>query len=1178
MKGQDNGLRETEEKKNVFRYEIVGNPEIFKENCMRAHSDHRFSGRDGASFQYMLNGSWYFSYAKNYASASHTFMESGENCRSWDTIRVPGHIQLQGYDRPQYVNTQYPWDGLEEIRPGQIPERFNPVGCYVRYFTLPESMKDGPVYISFQGVESGFALWLNGTYIGYSEDSFTPSEFDLSGNVRRDGENKLAVMVFRFTAGSWCEDQDFFRFSGIFRDVYLFTVPRTHVWDLHIVTELDDDYRNAVLKIGLKTAGSGRVLAFLQKPAMAYGCREIPDTVMTQGKREVPGAAMMQEGREAPDAAMAQEGPGVYGAAPEKADAVCELPSCPAGGKGSAKLQTMQLSVPVRFPLLWSAEKPVLYTLCLTVLDEAGNVTEQIREKVGFRRFELIDRVMCLNGKRIVFRGVNRHEFSAGGGRCIRVEDIRRDLITMKQNNINAVRTSHYPNRSDFYRLCDELGLYVVDETNLETHGTWDAILKGKENLDFALPGNRPEYRELILDRARSMFERDKNHPCILIWSCGNESYGGKNLLDMHDHFKAWDSTRLVHYEGVSWDPRYPETTEMTSTMYTPAAKVEEYLKSHRDKPYILCEYAHAMGNSCGAVYKYTDLSKRESLYQGGFIWDYIDQSLTMRDRYGHSFQAYGGDFDDRPNDGSFSGDGIVYGEMRDPSPKMAEVKYNYQPFELSVDRDGIRIINRSLFSDAAEYTLRVTLEREGKLLCRWEGQVSAAPVRFWKPEAGSDSGAPAGAGAGSDSGAPAGAGAGIGTFAPAGAEAGIGTCTPVGAETGGDPAAPVNNHPGYDTETIAGRQPVEDVLPDLAAAGYKKMPFTLPEQPGEYVVTASLHLAADTCWAGAGHEIAWDQYVYEVTAEESRGNAANPVHVARGWCNVGVQGDGFTALFSELHGGMVSLKKDGRELLKRMLLPNFWRPMTENDTANLLPFRAGQWKLASLYVTHKTESGCNYTPCRVLYGGKEERFSETVEPGAVLEVIYTYHLPVSPAQDCSLSYTVYDDGWIDVCLRMEKSSGVGELPEFGVIFPMDAEYDHLRWYGCGPEETYVDRPHAKLGVYETTARESMAKYLVPQECGNRTQVRWAEITDTEGRGIRIEGKQLNISALPWNPHEIDCARHPNELPAPLYTWVRVSLQQMGVGGDDTWGAQTHPEYLIDQSGPLILHFRMKAI
>ncbi|MBQ1607528.1 MAG: DUF4981 domain-containing protein, partial [Lachnospiraceae bacterium] len=704
----------------TFDYGIVKNPEIFEQNRLAAHSDHDYYRTNEAEkagesdFRYLLNGIWKFSYAKNYASSIQNFFASDYDCRPWDEIRVPSHIQTEGYGVPSYVNTQYPWDGKEAVEPGEIPTIFNPVASYTKYFTLPSDWTEGPVYISFQGVESGFALWLNGQYVGYSEDSFTPSEFDLTPFIHRDGENKLSVMVFRFTAGSWCEDQDFFRFSGIFRDVYLYTAPQTHVRDLRIRTLLDDAYENAVLEITTQVTAAGKATVTLLDDG---------DVVATQ----------------------------------------------------EAKLEgETKLSMDIEHPKKWSAEYPNLYDLRLEIYNEKGEFQEVVTEKVGFRRFELIDHVMCLNGKRIIFHGVNRHEFSANNGRCITNDDIVKDIVTMKQNNINAIRTSHYPNRTFLYRMCDLYGIYLIDETNLETHGVWDSIGRGIHDISYSVPGDRGEYLELILDRAKSMLERDKNHPSILIWSCGNESFGGTNLLKMHDKFHEWDDTRLVHYEGCVWDDRYPDTTDIYSTMYHPVAQIKEYLKEHRDKPYINCEYTHAMGNSCGAMHKYTDLTHEEPLFQGGFIWDYIDQSMTLKDRYGVEFQGYGGDFGDRPNDGSFSGNGIVYGKDRDPSPKMQEVKYNYQNIRIDFDDDTVVIKNDNLFTETKDYQCVITLEKDWVEIERSSGRMEAEPQS-------------------------------------------------------------------------------ENRMP---------LPFALPTDGDEYVLTVSFQLKEDTLWAKAGHEVAYGQTV----------------------------------------------------------------------------------------------------------------------------------------------------------------------------------------------------------------------------------------------------------------------------------------------------------------------------
>ncbi|MCR4999924.1 MAG: DUF4981 domain-containing protein [Lachnospiraceae bacterium] len=1008
---------------STFDYEIVKNPEIFQQKRLTAHSDHDYFRTKKAllagesDFRYMLNGIWKFSYAKNYESAIKNFYEMDYNCKVWDDIRVPAHIQTEGYGTPAYINTQYPWDGKEAVLPGEIPTIFNPVASYTKYFTLPDSMAEGPVYISFQGVESGFALWLNGQYVGYSEDSFTPSEFDLTPYIHRDGENKLSAMVFRFTGGSWCEDQDFFRFSGIFRDVFLYTTPATHVRDLRIQTLLDDDYVNATLEITCKMTAAGKAKITLLDE----------EEVVLSAEADLSGET--------------------------------------------------KLSFPVENPRKWSAEYPNLYDLQIEVYDEKGNFQEVVSEKVGFRRFEIIDHVMHLNGKRIIFHGVNRHEFSANNGRAMDNADILKDIITMKQNNINAIRTSHYPNRTYLYRLCDIYGIYLIDETNIESHGVWDSILRGLNDISFAVPGDRPEYLELILDRARSMVERDKNHPSILIWSLGNEAFGGTNFVKMHDYIRELDDTRIIHYEGCCFfDRRNPEASDIESNMYFTVEQLKERLKVYREKPYISCEYAHAMGNSCGAMHKYTDLTHEDELYQGGFIWDYIDQSMTMKDRYGVEFQAYGGDFGERPNDGSFSGNGIVYGKDRDPSPKMQEVKYNYQNIRISFEDDMVVIKNDNLFTEINDYQCVITLEKEGVVLERQTGVLEADPLS-------------------------------------------------------------------------------EKRMP---------LPFALPDDDEEYVLTVSFQLKEDTIWAKAGHEVAYGQQV--IGAYRHKEHVKKPMTITRGWCNTGVRGEDFELLFSNLQAGLVSYVYAGREMIKLPPKPNFWRPMTENDNANLLPFRAGQWKLASMYATHKYEDGRKGTDY------------EVSEQEDIVEVTYTFHLPTKPAKDATLTYRVHGDGVIDMKLHLDASADVGELPELSVLMTLDADYANMMWYGRGPEETYWDRNHAKMGVYHTHVSDNMAKYLVPQECGNKMDVRYAEITDDRGRGYRIEGDSLSLSVLPYSPHEIDCATHPNHLPPVQNTYVRVGLTQMGIAGDDTWGAKTHPEYCIDNSKPLEVSFSFRPI
>lgn len=1008
-----------------FDYSIVTDPEIFEQNRISAHSDHEWykstaSAQEGglSDYKHLLNGVWWFCYSRNYESAVKDFYRTDYDCRRWEQIRVPAHIQMEGYGCPQYANTQYPWDGLEEVEPGSIPEYFNPVASYVKYFRLPEGFEKGKVCISFQGAESGIAVWLNGHYVGYSEDSFTPSDFDLTDHIDRKGENKLAVMVFRYTAGSWCEDQDFFRFSGIYRDVWLYTYPDVHIYDMTVKTILSDDLKSAKLDLMLSSTAEGSV-----RVRLGDGIKDIIDE------------------------------------------------------KSPLKEETA-LSFNVPSPDLWSAEKPNLYDLTIEVLNNSGKMTEIVKERVGFRKIAIgKDGILCLNGKRIIFRGVNRHEFTSLNGRVPDRKAIITDLVNMKRNNINAVRTSHYPNSTLLYRLCDEYGLYVIDETNMETHGTWDTIRFGMNSEEYAVPGDRREYKEMVLDRAKSMYKRDRNHACIIIWSLGNESYGGKNIFEMHELMRKLDDTRPIHYEGIFWDTRYPATSDIASSMYLTVDEIKEYLKDHRDKPYISCEYAHAMGNSNGAIKKYTDYVDEEPLYQGGFIWDYIDQSITTKDRYGRVFEGYGGDFGDLPNDGSFSGNGICYGgEERKPSPKMQEVKFVYQNFKIDVTKKNIKIRNLNLFTDANEYDSLITVEKEGVVTDSSEGRLEVPPVS-------------------------------------------------------------------------------SATLP---------LPVKIPDEKGEYVVTVSIRTRSESIWAPAGHEIAWGQAVFG--KREAASHKIAPCRCTLGYWNAGVAGDDFSVMFSKLQNGMTGFGYAGTQLLAMIPRPNFWRAYTENDRANFLAERAGQWKLASMYASNKTEHGRDATPCEI----------ERTKDG--IRAKFTYHLPVKPAKDCTLTYTVHSDGVTDVELNMDASDDVGQLPEFSVMFAMDSDYDRFQWYGKGPEETYADRDHAKTGVFEQKVSDTAARYLVPQESGNKTGVRWAKITDARGRGIMFEGNDLYVSVSDHTPHELECATHPNELCAPVRTYIRVSLGQMGVAGDDTWGALPYPEYLIDNTKPLSLKFTMRGI
>ena len=988
-------------------------PEVFAVNRIPAHSDHTYFEKETEErpLRQCLNGSWLFSYAKNPSMRVERFYEDSYDCSGFDTIQVPGHFETQGYGRNQYINTMYPWDGEEFLRPPMVSKRNNPVGSYVKYFTLEEQMKGKRTFISFQGVETAFYVWLNGTFIGYSEDSFTPAEFELTETLR-EGENKLAVEVYKRSSASWLEDQDFFRFSGIFRDVFLYSIPRVHVRDIFVKAGLTDSYQEGTLEIRAELIG------------------DIDDVTIE---------ASLRDGDEK------------------------EIWNGNAEGKEEVFFKASGLAV-----LPWSAEEPRLYRLYLYVKNEEGQILEFIPQKVGFRRFEMKDRIMCLNGKRILFKGVNRHEFDPVRGRAITREDMLWDIRFMKQHNINAVRTSHYPNQTLWYELCDEYGIYLIDETNLESHGSWQKL--GEVEPSWNVPGDRPEWKAAVLDRASSMFERDKNHPSVLIWSCGNESYAGTDIEAMSEYFHEKDDSRLVHYEGVFWNRKYDHISDMESRMYAKPAEIEEYLENDPKKPYISCEYMHSMGNSTGGMKLYTDLEKKYPLYQGGFIWDYIDQSLYRVNELGERVLTYGGDHDERATDYEFCGNGIVYAD-RKASPKAQEVKALYADIKLEPDEKGVKIINDSLFVSTGRYVLAYRLLKEDRCL--------------------------------------------------------------------------------YEAETET------DVAPESEAY----VNLTYPELPGtgEFIYEVSLRLKEDTLWAKAGHEISFGQYVKK-TADNTEEKTC-PLEIIRGDVNIGVRGRGFTAMFSKAEGGIASLCYDGVEYITRTPKLTFWRALTDNDRGAKTGFDAAQWMTAGLF----------YKLTDVDVQEQKDQVCVTFE----------YLLPTVPQTKAYVSYRVTGDGKIHVHALYKGTDGLPEMPAFGMDMKLKARYDRVRYYGRGPEENYLDRREgARLGVHSYQAADNLSAYLFPQECGNRMDVRWVEVTDADGQGLRFEteGVPFENSVLPCSAYELEAATHREELPKAHYSWVRILESQMGVGGDDSWGAPVHEEYRLSSDIDRNIKFTIQKV
>lgn len=957
-----------------------------------------------------LNGTWYFSYAKNPTVRVKDFYKKDFDCRMFDSIEVPGHIQTQGYDRCQYINTMYPWDGTEYLRPPMVSKEYNPVGSYVKYFVLEKNLQDKPVFVSFQGVETAFYVWLNGVFIGYSEDSFTPAEFELTPYLQ-DGENKLAVEVYKRSSASWLEDQDFWRFSGIFRDVYLYAVPKTHIEDLSVKSTLDNSYKNGKLYLKLKISGHTDCAV---------------KAVLLNAEEKIVFEKNI------------------------KGNSICEI---------SGEVENVHA---------WSAEDPYLYQLYLYVENQKGNLIEAVPELVGFRTFEMIDKVMHINGKRIVFKGVNRHEFNVRRGRSIKKEDMLWDIEFMKQHNINAVRTSHYPNESLWYRLCDIYGIYLIDETNLESHGSWQKM--GECEPSWNVPGSRPEWKEAVLDRAKSMFERDKNHPSVLIWSCGNESYAGTCIEAMSDYFHEKDDTRLVHYEGVFWNREFDHISDMESRMYAKPAEIEAFLSNDPKKPYISCEYMHAMGNSCGGMKLYTDLESKYELYQGGFIWDYIDQSMLRKNEQGEEVFAYGGDYDDRATDYEFCTNGIVYAD-RKISPKAQEVKQLYANVKLTPDENGVLIKNENLFISTEAYTLVYRMMLDG--------------------------------------------------------------------------------YPIFES--------MRNVIVQAQEEQYVKLDYPNIEEPGEYTYEVTMELTEDTIWADAGHEICFGQFIKKITEEEEQ--TTKKMQVIYGDVNIGVKGEGFLAMFSKSEGGLASLQYDGTEYITRAPKTSYWRACTNNDRGAKQGFDCSMWLTAGLY--------------QKVIDVKVEELEEQVR------ITFEYELPTIPKAYSTISYVMSGDGVVHVHLLYKGTEGLPEIPAFGMDFKLKERYHNFEYYGYGPEENYVDRMEgARLGIFEGTAEENLSNYLIPQECGNRVGTRWLKVTDEYGRGLQFTCEEIPFesSVLPYSAYELENALHQEELPKIHYTWVRILAKQMGVGGDDSWGAPVHEQYRIPSDKNLEIAFHVSKL
>lgn len=967
----------------------------------------------------LLNGKWKFKLYKNYAYRPSDFAQPLYDSHNWDSIQVPGSWTMQGYDRNQYCNVRYPWEGSEDICPPNAPTKHNPVGCYLKRIHVNQSLLSKRVVLCFEGVESAFYLYINGERVGYSESSFNRSEFDISRYLV-EGSNVIGVEVYRWCTGSWLECQDMWRMAGIFRDVYIYTTEREYIRDFVIKAEPNETMTDGYFDVLVKTNG-------------AYEGLSIDLNILDED-----GATVALDSRYAEE------------------DNVTTLKSIVTSAK------------------MWSAEKPYLYTLVLT-LKNNGIPIEYISAKFGFRRVEIKDGIILLNGKRLVFKGTNRHEFDCKTGRYITDDVMIADIQQMKKSNINAVRTSHYPNCTRWLELCDEYGLYVINENNMETHGTnWSKIIGCPQ-----LPASRPEWEKACMERVKALYNRDKNHTCVVCWSLGNESLGGETPKKMYKWIKEADPGRFVHYE-CHRDPNEKQLSDVQSKMYAKPQECEEYALTGRDRrPFILCEYTHAMGNSCGSTDEYTRLWDKYSCLQGGFVWDWVDQSILTVDENGTEYLAYGGDFGEEPHDGHFCGNGLLFGDRR-PTPKLYEIKKLYQNVDfkaIDAEKGIIEIKNKFLFTNLSEFEL------------------------YWCQ------------------------------------------CSDKGI--------------------------FRDGVIDLTLEPESKTVIDLELNrvtSTECYLNLELRTKENTQWCNAGHIIAEEQFVineFVNTYDELEEDAE--LIVADTYGSLRVITEDVNIRFERRERNQLSsIKIGGEELLAAPVRLNFWRALTDNDRGTRAGSRLGCWREAGNTPGIYNNTKFSIEGYKILDGGKK--------------VIITCGASVctQPESTASIIYTVTSKG-IEVDLQFFPDDSLPEIPEVSMLFELPGDFENVTYLGEGPFENYIDRRNGtKIGVYNTTVTDMYTDYLKPQECGNRTGVRYATLVGDKKTFTLIAEPVMEFNASHYLPLEIENAWHKKELPQSSRTVVRAIARQQGIGGYDSWGAKCNDKYLNKTDRTYRLKFQIR--
>jgi beta-galactosidase len=985
-----------------------------------------------------LDGIWKFNLVKSPDQRPYWFFKDDYDTRDWDDIAVPSNWEMKGYDVPIYVNITYPY----KKDPPRIQHDYNPVGSYKRTFTIPSGWNNKEVFLHFGGVASAFYVWINEQLAGYSQDSKTPAEFNITRYLKR-GTNTIAVEVYRWCDGSYLEDQDFWRMSGIQRSVFLHARPETFIRDFFASGDLENNYSDGLIKLNVSLSS-----------AEPEGDYSVEASLFDNGQK------LWSESKEI-----------------EIIDKKAET--------------TFEKSLPEI--KRWSAETPDLYSLIISLKNKNGATLESVGAKIGFRKVEILNSQLLINGKAVYLKGTNLHEHDDVNGHVIDETLILKDIKVMKSHNINAVRTSHYPQQELWYEMCDRYGLYLIDEANIESHGIG-------YNKDVTL-ADKPEWAAAHMARMQAMVERDKNHPSVIIWSLGNEAGDGNNFLNNYKWTKQRDASRPVQYERAEKSTNTTERhTDIYCPMYARIEQIEAYAKDEKnDRPLIMCEYAHAMGNSTGNLQDYWDVIEKYPRLQGAFVWDWVDQGIQTTNETGEKYWAYGGDFGEEgvPSDGNFCCNGLTWPD-RTAKPGLMEVKkvYQYVGFEpVDLNTGLIRIRNKYDFTDLAKFNFDWEVVSDGSII--QSGKISFPELK-----------------------------------------------------------------PGKD---LLVKIPLQKINPAPGTEYFLNMKTTRSEE-WNLVPEDHVYATAQFLLASGGEGTAKPVNESDVLQTKTEGTGLE------------VAGKEIKVIFNLVTGRITSLVFRGKEVLIKGPEPDFWRAPTDNDYGYGMDKWLGVWKRAGEQTkVHKAD------------------ISQPA-PGKVV-VTFRYDIPGTEKEKIagySTTYTIYGSADIIVSNSFNKvSENVPELPRMGMQMQLPVEFSNLKWYGRGPHENYSDRKtSAEVGIYESSVADQYVPYIRPSENGYKTDTRWLTLTDDNGTGILVSGNTLvcfsalnNIHDDFESPGKLSDYRkdaksantHTDDIKPRELVNLNVDLAQMGVGGDDSWGARIHPQYrLMDRKYEY--SFRMRPI